>query len=60
MVKYFTQNHNNPDFKSNTFRYVYNSMTTPTSVIEFNTSNKETLILKTQEVLGGKFNKEVF
>ena len=49
---------NNPDFKSNTFRYVYNSMTTPTSVIEFNTSNKETLILKTQEVLGGKFNKE--
>ena len=49
---------NNPDFKSNTFRYVYNSMTTPASVLEFNTSNKETLILKTQEVLGGKFNKE--
>ena len=33
-------------------------MTTPTSVIEFNTANKETLVLKTQEVLGGKFNKE--
>ena len=49
---------NNPDLKSNTFRYVYNSMTTPTSVIEFNTANKETLVLKTQEVLGGKFNKE--
>ena len=49
---------NNPDFKSNTFRYVYNSMTTPSSVIEFNTNNKKTLILKMQEVLGGKFNKE--
>ena len=40
---------NNPDFKSNTFRYVYNSMTTPTSVIEFNTPIKNH-ILKTQEV----------
>ena len=49
---------NNPDFKSNTFRYIYNSMTTPASVIEYNTANKETFILKTQEILGGKFNKE--
>ena len=31
----------NPDFNSNTFRYVYNSMTTPASVIEFNTENKK-------------------
>ena len=49
---------NNPDFKSNTFRFVYNSMTTPASVIEYNTVNKETFILKKQEVLGGKFNEE--
>ena len=48
----------NPDFNSNTFRYVYNSMTTPASVIEFNTENKKNHILKTQKVLGGKFNKK--
>lgn len=48
----------NPDFKSKSFRYVYNSMTTPTSVMEFNTENKLAVVLKTQEVLGGKFNKE--
>ena len=50
----------NPDFNSNTFRYVYNSMTTPISVIEFNTENKKNHILKTQEVLGGKFNKKSY
>ena len=33
-------------------------MTTPASVIEYNTSNKKTFILKKQEVLGGKFNEE--
>ena len=33
-------------------------MTTPASVLEFNTTNKEVLVLKMQEVLGGKFNKE--
>ena len=48
----------NPEFKSDTFRYVYNSMTTPASVIEFNTINKETTVLKTQQVLGGKFDKD--
>ncbi|OUV61947.1 MAG: oligopeptidase B [Gammaproteobacteria bacterium TMED119] len=48
----------NPEFKSDTFRYVYNSMTTPASVIEFNIINKETTVLKTQQVLGGKFDKD--
>ncbi|MFY0714715.1 S9 family peptidase [Seonamhaeicola sp. NFXS20] len=48
---------NNPDFNSNTLRYVYNSLTTPTSVIDYNFKTKEQKVKKEQEVLGGKFNK---
>ena len=48
----------NPDFDTDIFRYVFNSMTSPYAIIDFNMSTKEKEIKKEQEVLGGKFNKE--
>ena len=49
--------HANPDFDTKTIRYSYNSMTTPSSVIDFNMEDKSKEIKKEQEVLGGKFDK---
>ena len=48
----------NPDFDTDILRYTYNSLNTPTSVIDFNMTTKEKVVLKEQEVVGGKFNKE--
>ncbi len=48
----------NPDFDSEILRYSYQSMATPSSVIDFNMKTKEKTVLKEQEVLGGKFNKD--
>ena len=48
----------NPDFDTEILRYGYNSMTTPSSIIDFNMRTREKEIKKEQEVLGGKFNKE--
>ncbi|WP_111707905.1 S9 family peptidase [Lutibacter citreus] len=48
----------NPEFDTNVIRYGYNSMTTPSSVIDFNVDDKSKEIKKEQQVLGGKFNKE--
>ena len=48
----------NPDFDTETLRYRYNSMATPSSIIDFNMSTMEKEIKKEQEVLGGKFVKE--
>ncbi|MBT8312963.1 MAG: S9 family peptidase [Maribacter sp.] len=48
----------NPEFDTDTLRYVYNSMTTPSSVIDFNMRTREQVVKKEQEVLGGKFKKE--
>jgi oligopeptidase B len=48
----------NPEFDTNIIRYGYNSMTTPSSVIDFNVDTKVKEIKKEQEVLGGKFHKE--
>ena len=48
----------NPEFDTETIRYGYNSMTTPSSVIDFNMVDQSKEIKKEQEVLGGKFNKE--
>ncbi|MBU2996130.1 S9 family peptidase [Cellulophaga baltica] len=48
----------NPDFDTEILRYGYNSLTTPSSVIDFNMTTLEKEIKKEQEVLGGKFNKE--
>ncbi|MEJ6626031.1 MAG: S9 family peptidase [Flavobacteriaceae bacterium] len=44
-------------FNTTKLRYVYNSMTTPSSVIEYDMATKEQFVLKEQEVLGGKFDK---
>lgn len=49
---------NNPDFNTEILRYSYNSLATPSSVIDFNMRTKDKEIKKEQEVLGGKFNKE--
>ncbi|MGB6151967.1 MAG: S9 family peptidase [Pricia sp.] len=47
----------NPDFDTDTLRYAYNSMATPSSVVDFNMRTKEKEVKKEQEVLGGKFDK---
>ncbi len=47
----------NPDFDTDILRYGYNSMTTPSSTIDFNMNTREKEIKKEQEVLGGKFDK---
>ena len=47
----------NVDFDSDILRYGYQSMTTPSSIIDFNMKTKTKEIKKEQEVLGGKFDK---
>nr|WP_294935401.1 S9 family peptidase [uncultured Flavobacterium sp.] len=47
----------NVDFDTEILRYSYQSMATPSSVIDFNMRTKEKNIMKEQEVLGGKFDK---
>ncbi len=47
----------NVDFDTDILRYSYQSMTTPSSVIDFNMKTKIREIKKEQEVLGGKFDK---
>jgi oligopeptidase B len=47
----------NVDFDTEILRYGYQSMATPSSVIDFNMRTKEKTVLKEQEVLGGKFDK---
>lgn len=48
----------NVDFDTDVLRYAYQSLTTPSSVIDFNMKTKQKTILKEQEVLGGKFDKK--
>ncbi|HET8736564.1 MAG TPA: S9 family peptidase [Pricia sp.] len=48
----------NPDFDTDTLRYVYTSMTTPTSIVDFNMRTREKEVKKEQEVLGGHFDKD--
>lgn len=47
----------NADFETERFRYVYQSLNTPSSVIDFNMRTQEKEILKEQEVLGD-FDKQ--
>lgn len=47
----------NIDFNTSILRYAYQSLATPSSVIDFNMETKEKTISKEQEVLGGNFNK---
>ncbi|QXP74777.1 S9 family peptidase [Tenacibaculum sp. AHE15PA] len=48
----------NPEFDTDIIRYSYNSMTTPSSVVDFNMKDKSKEIKKEQEVLGSKFDKD--
>jgi len=47
----------NVDFDTDILRYGYQSMATPSSVIDFNMKTKTKEIKKEQQVLGGKFDK---
>ena len=47
----------NPEFDTETLRYGYNSLTTPSSTIDFNMKTREKEIKKETEVLGGQFDK---
>jgi oligopeptidase B len=48
----------NIDFDTDILRYSYQSLATPSSVIDFNMKTKTKEILKEQQVLCGKFDKE--
>ncbi|KAF2517829.1 S9 family peptidase [Flavobacterium foetidum] len=48
----------NVDFDTDILRYSYQSLATPSSIIDFNMKTKTKEILKEQEVLGGKFDKD--
>ena len=47
----------NIDFDTTILRYSYQSLTTPSSVIDFDMKTKTKTIKKEQQVLGGKFDK---
>lgn len=47
----------NLDFDAHVFRYNFSSLTTPSSVIDYDTKTKTKEIKKEQEVLGGSFDK---
>jgi oligopeptidase B len=47
----------NVDFDTDILRYGYQSLTTPSSVIDFDMKTKTKTVKKEQEVLGGKFDK---
>jgi oligopeptidase B len=49
---------NNPDFDTDVLRYGYNSLTMPTSVIDFNMKTRESEVKKEQQVLDPNFKKE--
>jgi oligopeptidase B len=48
----------NIDFDTDILRYSYQSLATPSSVIDFNMKTKTKEILKEQQVLGGTFDKD--
>ena len=47
----------NLDFDTEILRYSFQSLATPSSLVDFNMKTKEKTILKEQEVLGGTFDK---
>ncbi len=54
---YTAETTTNIDFDTQTLRYSYQSLATPSSIIDFDMKTKQKIILKEQEVLGGKFDK---
>ena len=49
---------NNPNANTNVVRYGYTSLTTPSSIIDYDMREKTKTIKKEQEILGGKFDKK--
>ncbi|MDH4403352.1 MAG: S9 family peptidase [Flavobacterium sp.] len=47
----------NVDFDTDILRYGYQSMATPASIIDFNMKTKVKEVMKEQQVLGGKYDK---
>jgi oligopeptidase B len=47
----------NPEFDTQILRYGYNSLTTPSSTLDFNMETREKTVVKESEVLGGYFDK---
>lgn len=47
----------NPEFDTDILRYAYASLTTPSSVIDYNMKTKTKEVKKEQQILGGKFDK---
>jgi oligopeptidase B len=43
----------NPEFDTQTLRFGYNSMTTPSSTFDYNMDTKSKVLMKEQEILGG-------
>jgi oligopeptidase B len=54
---YTAETTTNIDFDTEILRYSYQSMATPSSLIDFNMRTKEKVVLKEQQVLGGTFDK---
>jgi oligopeptidase B len=54
---YTAETTTNIDFDTEILRYTYQSLATPSSVIDFNMRTKQKTVLKEQEVLGGHFDK---
>lgn len=50
---------NNPQYDTELLRYGYSSMTTPSSVIEYNMTTRDKVVLKEQEVVGG-YDKSLY
>ncbi len=55
---YMVYTFNNPEFNTNLLRFQYSSLTTPTSVYDYNLSTKDRILMKQDEVLGGKFDSQ--
>ena len=43
----------NPEFETDVLRYGYSSLTTPASTYDFNMNNKDRVLMKQQEIIGG-------
>jgi oligopeptidase B len=50
---YSTWSDENPEYESNQLRFVYTSLVTPRTVIEYNMDSRERVVKKQYEVLGG-------
>lgn len=50
---------NNPEFDSQTLRYGYSSLTTPSSVLDYDMVRREKTLLKEYEIVGG-YNKSEY